>query len=297
MKRVWVVGSNGQLGFYLCERLGDRALGIQRAVLDLSKPPAEITACLDQLLATYGVPSAVLNTSAYTAVDKAEQERELCRAVNVQAPQALAAWCQVQSVPFVHYSTDYVYPGSGDQAWRESDATGPLNYYGESKLQGEVAVLAACPSALVFRTAWVYSHFRDTFVRAILKKAASTSTLSVVGDQVGSPTSADELAKLTLDVMNSRAWGRARGVFNLTNSGFVARDDFARAILTEASRFEAKFAAVTVTAARTADYPSAAPRPLNSRLDLSSVCKTFALDPKPWRESLRACIGRIYANH
>ncbi len=305
MQKIWVIGSEGQLGFYLKER-SPNSLLFSRADLDLEKTHL-IEENLNKALKEFR-PDYLINASAYTKVDLAETERASCQKINVDAPAKMAHWSKQIGARFFHISTDYVYSGLGDKPWTETDEVSPLNFYGLSKLTGERAVLEENSDALIFRTSWVYSHRRENFVLAILKRARTQNFLKVVDDQVGSPTYADHLAEFLLTLAgcdpskalkapNARkeAMGKTvSGVYHFADGGYVSRLEFAREILRQASQFEAALKTVEIVPAKTADFPAPAERPLNSRLSLESTQDTFGDVIKPWQQGLTSCLKRIY---
>ena len=292
---IWVFGATGQLGFHLMERLGPRGATLPRAAYDLARV-SELPARLEALAEEKGPPEAVINATAYNLVDKAESDGETAMRINARVPAAMAAWAGGRGVPFLHFSTDFVYSGEGEEPWRESDEARPLNAYALSKLAGESSVLAAHPRAVVLRTAWVYSHRRENFVLTMLKRARADGRLRVVADQIGHPTWADDLARHALEIADhpeTRA-GRAGGVYNLAGAGAVSRHDFAREILRQALFFEPMLDGTAIEPVRTADFASPAQRPLNTRLSLEKVARVFGVEPRPWREALADCMGLIY---
>ncbi|MGE0525493.1 MAG: dTDP-4-dehydrorhamnose reductase [Bdellovibrionales bacterium] len=289
MSRTWVLGPTGQLGFYLVERLGGGARAIGREELDL-RDVDQISSRLT-ILAKAERPGTIVNATAYNAVDRAETEADECMGVNRDAPVAIARWCAEQDVAFVHFSTDFVYSGTGSNIWREEDPALPVNLYGRSKWEGECRVAQAHPGAMIFRTSWVYSHRRSNFVRAILNQARTGRELNVVHDQIGSPTYADNLANYTLQIL-ARPVG---GTYNLADAGYVSRYEFAREILAQASHFEPDLAGVGVRPVDSSTLRLPAARPLNTRLDLTKVRTTFAVVPLEWRQGLSTCLRRMYA--
>jgi dTDP-4-dehydrorhamnose reductase len=297
MKKAWVIGATGQLGFHLGERLGMNGVPITHAHLDLTKTSG-IAKFFDNQVLESEEPSVVFNATAYNKVDQAEKEQNLCDLMNVEAPRAMANWCSTRLIPFVHFSTDYVYSGSGVQPWQESDVNEPLCYYGRSKLKGERAVLEEWPSALVFRTSWVYSHRRENFMLTILKNAREKGEVSVVTDLIGHPTYADALAETVLKISRHPEFEsrEAGGVYNLSDSGEVTRFDFAQAILEEAEEYEKELSGVKMKQVLSTDFASAAKRPANTRMSLDKVRRTFGVQPAPWRENLKICMRRYYAS-
>lgn len=292
MNKAWIIGSSGQLGNYLCEQLGPRAQGFDRAQLNLTDLEG-----LSRALERGEAPSVLINATAYNRVDQAETDRAACLHLNVEVPRALARWCAGHGTRFVHFSSDYVYDGSGVRPWTEEDTPAPVCFYGHSKWLGEQAVREQNPKALVFRTSWVYSHRRENFVLSILKKAETQKELTVVTDQVGNPTYADGLASNTIEILaNGKAAGVA-GVFNLADQGHVSRFYFAKAILKYAAAYNPRLAEVTVREAKVADFKTPAMRPLNTRLNLEKVKTTFGIELAPWQDHLQECLRRYYADH
>lgn len=210
-------------------------------------------------------PTWLVNAAAYTAVDKAEAEPDVAKAVNAIAPGVMAEEAARLGAQMVHYSTDYVYPGDGTRPYREDDPTGPLGVYGQTKLDGDLAVLAAHPDALVLRTAWVFSPHGNNFVKTMLRLAdEGKTTLRVVADQRGTPTSAALLAAAATAAVEHRIPG---GVYHLTNAGETTWHGFAEAIFAERARHLPNVPVVTVEPIATADYPTPARRPAYSVLD------------------------------
>src|SRR5262249_53202744 len=195
--RILVTGVSGQVGGALLPLLRDHdVVAADRATLNLAEADG-IEAVLDRL-----APEFIVNPAAYTAVDKAEDERELAMQVNAQAPGALARWARANDVPLIHFSTDYVFDGGGTALWRESDMTGPLSVYGASKLAGEQAIRAAGGDVLIIRTSWVYAARGANFLRTILRLARERKELRIVADQIGAPTSAPLIAETVARLMS-----------------------------------------------------------------------------------------------
>jgi dTDP-4-dehydrorhamnose reductase len=233
----------------------------------------------------------IVNAAAYTAVDRAESEPEVAFAINGLACETLAQEALAAGAWVVHYSTDYVFDGSGTRPWRESDATAPLSVYGTSKLAGEQAIRAACPHHLVLRTSWVYEAGRDNFIGAILKAACKREQLSVVDDQWGTPTRALALAQATAHVLR-RLDAAQPGLYHVAAAGETNRCELARFALRRAQErgWPLKATADRVHPARTSDMPSPARRPLNSRLDCSLFERTFGYSFAAWEDDVRRAI-------
>jgi dTDP-4-dehydrorhamnose reductase len=276
--KILLLGRNGQVGWEL-ERalapLGElTALG--RANLDLADVPP-LVARVRALQ-----PEVIVNAAAYTAVDKAESERETAFAVNATAPRVLAEEAKRIGALLVHYSTDYVFDGAKASPYVEEDPTNPLNVYGASKLAGERAITASGCRHLIFRTSWVYGPRGANFMLTMLRLARERPELRVVDDQVGAPTSSSAIARATAAALERalRSPGLA-GLYHLAASGETTWCGFARAILAQAGL------AAPVVPIRSEEYPTPARRPRNSRLDCSRLRATFGVTLAPWQEGLR----------
>ena len=286
--RILLTGASGQVGSALLPLLRTRGtvLAPTEMDFDLSKPAA-VAAQLDELK-----PDFIVNPAAYTAVDKAEDEVDLAMLINAEAPGAIARWAAASNVPLVHFSTDYVFDGSGDRAWREDDLPGPLSVYGRSKLAGEEAVRRSGAPHLVVRTAWVYAAKGANFMRTMVRLARERETLRVVADQLGTPTSARSIAAALIGIIDQgisdlpAAFARGGGVVHLTNSGSTSWHGFASAIVDGLRGRRVALKATEVVAITTADYPTRAVRPANSRLELTRLQTVYGLSPLAWQEAL-----------
>jgi dTDP-4-dehydrorhamnose reductase len=238
-------------------------------------------------------PVAVINAAAYTAVDKAESEPDAAFALNRDAPAAFARACAERGVPFVHFSTDYVFDGLKPEPYVEDDPIAPQSVYGRSKAEGEAAVTAAGGRAVILRTAWVYSAFGANFVKTMLRLAETRDELNVVDDQLGRPTWADDCARGALHVARSMMAGddKASGVFHLSGAGDATWADFAEAIFDEsAARGGRRPKVGRIT---TEQYPTPAKRPANSRLNCNKIGRDLGWRTRPWRDSLVACFNEM----
>jgi dTDP-4-dehydrorhamnose reductase len=259
---------------------------LDRGHLDLSQP-ATIPSVLSQV-----APELIVNPAAYTAVDRAENEADLAYRVNAEAPQRIAAWAAARGVPLVHFSTDYVFDGSGERAWREQDPTGPLSVYGKSKLAGEVAVRAANGPHLIVRTSWVYSAQGTNFLRTIARLARERSELRIVADQIGAPTPARMIACIVTAITEqcrpdfSTWFANIGGIINVAASGETSWFDFATAIVDRLTARGDRLLVKRIVPIRTQDYPAKAPRPHNSRLDLTRLSRHFGIVPPSWETAL-----------
>jgi dTDP-4-dehydrorhamnose reductase len=295
--RILVTGVTGQIGGAVVARLKGSAtlLAADRAVLDLAAPQA-IPDALDRL-----APDIIINPAAYTAVDAAEDEPALAGRVNGEAPGVMARWAAARGVPLVHFSTDYVFDGSGERPWREDDEPRPLSAYGSSKLAGENEVRAAGGASLIVRTSWIYAAAGRNFLRTIARLAGERRELRIVADQIGAPTSAafvaDAVARMLadgIDGLRARAT-QARGVVHLATAGETSWHGFAVAIVEGLKARGRKLAVEQVTPIRTDQYPTKARRPLNSRLDVTRLRDVFGIAPPHWRDALAPELDRLAA--
>jgi dTDP-4-dehydrorhamnose reductase len=242
-------------------------------------------------------PDLVLNLAAYTAVDRAEDEPAFCAAVNATAPAILARETGRLGVPLIHVSTDYVFSGELDRPYREDDATGPINVYGRTKLDGEQAIAAANPAHVIVRASWIISAYRANFVKTMLKLAADRDTLRVIDDQIGGPTSADDLASALLTIINRYGSkdGLAPGIFHFSNEGEASWADLAEAVMAAAASLKGVNARIERIS--TAEYPTKARRPRNSRLNTKKFHATYGLLARNWHEAVSEIVrdlgGRV----
>jgi dTDP-4-dehydrorhamnose reductase len=284
--RILITGTSGQVGGALRRVIQGELICPTRAEFDLSRPDG-LPAALHAMK-----PDLILNPAAYTAVDKAEDEPELAMTINGDAPGAIARWAAAHRVPMVHFSTDYVFDGSGDRPWREDDAVGPLSAYGRSKLAGEQAVLAAGGAHLVVRTAWVYAAEGANFMRTMIRLAREREVLKVVSDQFGTPTSAATIAATILRILEQAganpadAFARANGRIHVTNSGHASWHGFASRIIEGVRSRGVSLKTGEVVPIATAEYPTKAVRPANSRLDLTRLGEVYGIVPPDWEHAL-----------
>jgi dTDP-4-dehydrorhamnose reductase len=238
-------------------------------------------------------PDAVVNAAAYTAVDRAEVEPETAFRLNGEAPGQMAAACRVRSLPFVHLSTDYVFDGTKDGPYFEDDVRAPLGVYGRSKAAGEDAVIAAGGETAIVRTAWVYSAFGANFVKTMLRLAAEREEVAVVADQHGCPTWAQDIARASLLLANGLLDGQVacRGLFHAVGGGEATWAALAEAIFA-VSRSRGGPSA-RVRPIMTAEFPTLARRPANSRLNCDRLDTATGYRPPPWRESLTTCLAEL----
>ena len=296
--KILLFGKGGQVGWEL-----QRSLAPLGEVIALDHDSAD--GCGDftnpaGLAATVqrAAPNIIVNAAAYTAVDKAESEPELAAQINALAPGVLADEAQKLGAWLVHYSTDYVFDGSGDKPWRETDTPAPLNVYGKTKLAGEIAV-ASCDKHLVFRTSWVYAARGANFAKTMLRLAQERDQLKVIDDQIGAPTGADLLADVTAHaIRGAQMRPELAGLYHLTASGETSWHGYAKFVIEQALR-EGQILRTTPDAVEpipTDAYPTPAQRPLNSRLDTRKLRSAFGLNLPEWSSGvermLREILGR-----
>ena len=280
--RTIVVGANGQVGSSLLVQLGASGVGISRTEAQFGSRD-DLVRALDAV----GPVQAVINAAAYNNVDCAESERGEAFLINADLPGWLAEWSAARAVPFVHYSTEYVFPDGNGVAWREGDSPAPLNVYGESKLAGERAVQRVNGDSIVIRTSWLYGTSKSNFVRRVLELAALGKPLTMVSDQVGSPTDAADLARATLVLLQSKNRAEVMNdqLLHLAGSGSVNRAEFSRAIIETGVRAGVIRSAVPVNETSASEQTSAARRPTNCVLDCAKA-GAFGITLAPWQESL-----------
>jgi dTDP-4-dehydrorhamnose reductase len=297
--RLLITGANGQVGWHLQRTLAPmgEVMAIDIQEVDLTDLNAVARTVRDF------APDIVVNAAAYTAVDKAESEPELARAINVAAPEQIAKECARTGALLVHYSTDYVYDGSKPSPYEEADATGPLSVYGQTKLEGDQAIMASGCAHIILRTTWVYDVRGKNFLRTALRLAREKEELRMVGDQYGAPTWARGLAESTTIILArllerksaTRSW--QSGLFHLTASGQTSWAGFAQAILedyedllawpAETGEFGGPLKAKRVVAITTEQYQTPARRPHNSVLSNAKIQAAFGIALPDWRAQLR----------
>lgn len=296
--KILLFGKGGQVGWEL-----QRSLAVLGEVVALDFGSVGLCgnfADLAGLAATIRqvAPDVIVNAAAHTAVDKAESEPELARTLNALAPGVLADEAQKLGAWLVHYSTDYVFDGSGNAPWRETDATGPLSVYGQTKLEGEQAV-ARCTRHLIFRTSWVFAARGGNFAKTMLRLAREREQLSVIADQFGAPTGAELLADVTAhalrSVLSEPESSRLAGLYHLVAAGETSWHGFACHVLerAQARGQTLKAGPANVLAIGTADYPTPAKRPFNSRLDTTRLRTAFGLHLPDWRIGVDRMLDEI----
>jgi dTDP-4-dehydrorhamnose reductase len=297
--KILLFGRGGQVGWEL-----QRSLSVLGEVVALDHDAA---ANPDQLCGNFSdlaglaetvrrvKPDVIVNAAAHTAVDKAEAEPDLARMINALAPGVLATEAQKLGAWLVHYSTDYVFDGSGQQPWRELDATGPLSVYGQTKLEGEQAV-ASCAKHLIFRTSWVYAARGGNFAKTMLRLATDRYVLTVIDDQFGAPTSAELLADVTAQALvKAMSQPELADLYHCVAGGETSWHGYASYVLAQAQAlgWELKAGPAQVMPTPTASYPTPAQRPLNSRLDTTRLQSAFGLTLPPWQQGVARMLTEI----
>jgi dTDP-4-dehydrorhamnose reductase len=285
---ILIIGANGQLGSEIRE-LSGQYKDLNFTFTDIGELDITHYAALEKFFAKNKF-STFINCSAYTAVDKAETEKDQALLINATAVKYLAEFAAKQNALFVHVSTDYVFDGRSCKPYTESDLTNPKSIYGKSKLDGEVEVIFNSQKAIVIRTSWLYSSYGSNFVKTIMKVAKEKGTVNVVSDQVGSPTYARDLAKAILDIVPDYKASNKFEIFNYSNEGVASWYDFAKEI-TELAGIKC-----SINPIETKDYPTAATRPPYSVLSKSKIRKAFNLNIPYWKDSLKECIKKIQEN-
>ena len=296
--KILLLGKGGQVGWELQRSLAPlgELIALDQNSTNFCGDFSNLTGLADTVRAVR--PDIIVNAAAHTAVDKAESEPELARTLNALAPQVLAQEAAQLGAWLVHYSTDYVFDGSGDTPRLETDATGPLSVYGATKLEGEQLIAAANPRHLIFRTSWVYAARGGNFARTMLKLAAERDALNVIHDQVGAPTGADLLADVTAHAARRvlDTPGLA-GTYHCVAAGETSWFDYARFVI-EWARAHGQAVKVTPDAVRaipTSAYPTPARRPLNSRLSTTRLQAGFGLRLPHWQPGVERMLEEITA--
>ncbi len=288
--RLLILGCAGQIGHELTRAVlpaGFARTAIDRGELDLTQREAVFAEF------ARARPEIVINAAAYTAVDRAESEPDAAWAANAEAPGHLAAACSRTGAALIHLSTDYVFDGTKPGPYREDDPVSPLSSYGRGKAAGERAVRAALAAHVIVRTAWVYSAHGQNFVKTILRLASERPVLRIVADQHGAPTSAADIAAALIAIAERIASGNGRwGLFHYTGAGETTWHGFAQAIVALAAPHTGR--PPPIEAIATAEYPTPARRPANSRLDCAKIAAAYGITPRPWRDALAPVIAELF---
>jgi len=292
--KILLLGKNGQVGWELQRSLAP--LGELIALDADSREMCGDFTNLDGLIQTVRAvaPDVIVNAAAHTAVDKAESEPELVRAINALAPGMLAREAQRCDAWLIHYSTDYVFDGSGDRPWRETDSTAPLSVYGATKLEGEQLIRQSGCKHLIFRTSWVYGARGGNFAKTMLRLAQERDSLTVIDDQIGAPTGADLLADITAHAIRA-ARPELSGLYHLVAAGETSWHGYAGFVLDHARRagIALKVAPEAIQPVPTSAFPTPAKRPLNSRLDTAKLRSAFGLTLPMWQNGVARMLAEV----
>ena len=294
--KILLLGKNGQVGWEL-----QRSLAPLGEVIALDRHSTECCGDLGQperLAQTVADcrPDVIVNAAAHTAVDKAESEPELARRINAEAPAALAQAAARTGAWLVHYSTDYVFDGRGEQPWQEGDATGPLGVYGQTKLEGEQAIAASGCRHLIFRTSWVYAARGGNFAKTMLRLAQERERLTVIDDQWGAPTGADLIADVTAHAIRQALRDASvSGLYHLVAGGETTWHGYASHVIAQAQQLrpELNWAVKDIAPVPTTAFPTPAKRPLNSRLNTQKLQSQFALTLPHWQQGVDRLLAEI----
>jgi len=283
MKNILVTGSKGQLGSELKTIYQDRK-DINTFFLDREELPLDQTAIIQDILGIYQ-PDLIIHAAAYTAVDKAEGEAELADTVNHLASEEIAQYCHIHGAKLIAISTDYVFDGTSSISLSEDAAVAPINIYGKTKLSGEIAVQKWLSDAIIIRTSWVYSTYGNNFVKTMIRLMGERDEISVINDQIGSPTYAKDLAQVIVDIIERESW--IGGVYHYSNEGEISWYEFACAIK-EIKGLDCKIIPIP-----TIQYPTPAKRPKYSLLDKSKIKRVFSIEVPNWKTSLEQMLNKL----
>jgi dTDP-4-dehydrorhamnose reductase len=297
--KILLFGRNGQVGWEL-----QRSLAPLGELIDLGSHGQDLCGDFTDLegiaeTVRLVAPDVIVNAAAHTAVDKAESEPELARTINALAPSVLAQEAKRGNAWLIHYSTDYVFDGSGDWPWLETDATGPLGVYGTTKLEGEQLIQQSGCRHLIFRTSWVYGARGGNFAKTMLRLARERDSLSVINDQFGAPTGADLLADVTAHAVRmARQRTELSGLYHLAAGGVTTWHGYARFVIDFARQagIELKVATDEIKPVPTTAYPTPAKRPLNSRLDTAKLKSSFDVNLPSWQTGMARMLSEILEN-
>ncbi|MBM3435255.1 MAG: dTDP-4-dehydrorhamnose reductase [Bacteroidetes bacterium] len=285
MKSVLVTGSAGQLGNSLRD-ISDHYKGLRFTWIDIADLDITNEAAVSEFIKA-SKPEVIINCAAYTAVDKAEQEKEKAFLINAEAVQNLASLSKSFGIFLVHISTDYVFNGRGNKPYSETDEPDPISVYAQSKHQGEVNIIRSGCRAMIVRTSWLYSEYGSNFLKTIKRLAGEREELKVVSDQTGTPTYAGDLAKAILDIIANYPFPDKPEIYHYSNEGIISWYEFAKAIVEE-SRLKCRVLPIPTT-----DYPLPAARPMYSAMSKEKIKKTFGIAVPSWDVSLKICMGNM----
>ncbi|TCJ97983.1 dTDP-4-dehydrorhamnose reductase [Volucribacter psittacicida] len=285
MTKFLITGANGQVGSAIIRQLQGKHkyLALDKAKLDITNKQAVIE------IVNQFQPDIIINAAAYTAVDRAEQEKEIAEAINVKGARYLAQAANKNNAIMLHISTDYVFDGSSSIPYKEENITNPQNIYGQTKLNGEIAVLEECPRSIILRTSWVFGEQGNNFVKTILRLSKERDRLSIVNDQIGGPTYAGDIANalIKMSLFITHNYFKDFGLYHFTGYPYVSWFEFANIILEQANIDNILPNLPEIFPITTMDYPTPAKRPSYSCLDLNKIHKVFNISPSDWQEALK----------
>lgn len=286
MRKILVTGASGQLGWELSQ-LADRfdkyeLIFTDRAILDLSKPDS-LESIINKI-----APDAIINTAAYTAVDKAETEKELAFAINAKSVEQMAGIAFKRNIPFITFSTDYVFTGNATTPYTTDTPLAPLNFYGSTKAEGEKLAIAANPNTIIIRTSWVFSVHGNNFVKSMIRFMKERDVLNIVSDQKGRPTYAKDLAEATMKMIVAIDGGKTiKGVYHFANKGETTWYEYCKKIQSIVG------ISCQINSILTVDFPTPAKRPAYSVLDTNKIERELSIDIPHWETSLIECIKKL----
>ncbi|MCA5004079.1 dTDP-4-dehydrorhamnose reductase [Sphingobacterium bovistauri] len=283
MKKILITGANGQVGSELKDVFKDR-VDLDTFFLDRNQLPLDQTAIIQDIFGMYQ-PDVIIHCAAYTAVDKAETEQDMADKVNHLASEEIAIYCRLNNVKLIAISTDYVFDGESSQPMLEDAPVAPINTYGITKLKGEQAIKKWQPESIIIRTSWVYSVYGNNFVKTMVRLMNEREEISVIDDQIGSPTYALDLAKAVAHILDGEQW--IPGIYHFSNEGEISWYDFAAEIK------NIKGIDCKINPIPTASYPTPAKRPKFSLLDKKKIKETFGVVVPEWKKSLRYMLNKI----
>lgn len=287
MKKILIIGGNGQLGNCLNKLISEYALDYEFHFTDYDTLDITNQKQINEYFSEYE-PHYCINVSAYTAVDLAEQEKEKAFAINAEGVRHLAKACSEKGIDLIHISTDYVFSGDTNIPYSEDDFTNPLSVYGTSKLEGENLALENNPKTIIIRTSWLYSEFGKNFVKTMLNLFSTKNELNVVADQFGQPTNANDLAETIMKIISTEE--KEYGIFHFSNYPETTWFDFAKKIA-ELSKSKIKISPIT-----TDQYPTPAKRPMRSTMCLDKIENSYNIESKYWENSLEKCMEILLKN-
>ena len=287
MKKILIIGGNGQLGNCLNKLISEYALDYEFHFTDYDTLDITNQKQINEYFSEYE-PHYCINVSAYTAVDLAEQEKEKAFAINAEGVKYLAEACAEKGIDLIHISTDYVFSGDTNIPYSEGDFTNPLSVYGASKLEGENLALENNPKTIIIRTSWLYSEFGKNFVKTMLNLFSTKNELNVVADQFGQPTNANDLAEVIMKIISTEE--KEYGIFHFSNYSETTWFDFAKKIA-ELSKSKIKINPIS-----TEQYPTPAKRPMRSTMCLDKIENSYNIEPKYWENSLEECMEILLKN-